>query len=211
MAKFLSQNVLNLLCLLIVAAALTAWAVPADAYPRPKVISDSWQFDIRYGTPRLITVDLDLDGEPTYYWYLPYTVVNNTGQERLYVPTIEVLTDRGHFVQANQVDIGVYNAIADEQENELLVSPGRAVGRVLVGEDNAIDTVAIWPAQSDDVDSFKIFMSGLSGETTAVEHPVTGDRITLNKTLMLEYKTPGSLPKLLRRPVAFDQSDWVMR
>ena len=48
------------------------------------------------------------------------------------------------------------------------------VGRILQGEDNARESVVVWPASEHDVDAFEVFISGLSGETAVVMDPVTG-------------------------------------
>ena len=208
------------LLVLAVAVTVTLGVGRSQAYPEPKIISDSWQLEFFYKTPRLIAVDVDGDGQKQHYWYLPYTVTNNTGEDQLFVPYVQMLTDRGHLLTAGRnVEPSVYKAIAREQQNPLLVSPTEAIGKLLQGEDNARDSVAIWQAPDADTDTMTIFFGGLSGETAVVDHPIDVDdqgnpvKVVLRKTRTITFKTPGTLPQIMRgrEPVRFVRAGWVMR
>lgn len=185
--------------------------LPAQTHPEPSIIVEAWEFEIEFGAPRVTPVRT-IDGNLQYYWYLPYTVTNNTGEDRLFVPRFDVLTNEGDLISAGRkVDPGVFDAVKLEQQNDLLESPVHVIGRLLQGEDNARDSVTIWPAPAKDVDRMWVFISGLSGETTTIAHPTTGEKIILRKTLMLEIETPGTLPALSKKPVQIISKKWIMR
>ena len=206
-------SVIRCVCMAAVLAlvSLVGHSVLAQSYPEPKVITEAWEFEIEFGTP-CVTPVRTIDGQIKYYWYLPYTVTNNTGEDRLYVPKFEILTNQGHLISAGRkVDPGVFDKIKVEQSNDLLESPVQVIGRLLQGEDNARDSVAIWAAPTKDVDRMWVFIAGLSGETATVQHPETNEKIVLRKTLMLEIQTPGTLASLSKKPVEIISKKWIMR
>ncbi len=198
---------------LLIAVAVCIGAIErAYSYAEPSIIPQSWQFDFDFVSPRLISVTAPGDAEPRWYWYLPYTVTNRTGEDRLWVPRFVVYTDHGDVIEAGKgVSPVVYSAIAEERENPLLESPIQVIGRLLQGEDNARDSVAIWPAPTEDVDTMSVFVSGLSGETQAVTDPASGQKVIVRKTLMLNFTTPGAQAHLATKPVRFKSRSWVMR
>ncbi len=174
--------------------------------PEPQLVPNAWQFEFDYGKPRLILV------ESQYYWYLPYTVTNRTGQDRLFIPDITVMADNGQMVAAGRkVPPAVFNAIKAEQRNPLLLSPVDVIGRLLQGEDNARDSVAVWPALPGDVDHYDVFFGGISGETAVVQNPRTDEMTVLRKSLHLTFVTPGTPAELIGQPIEQVREQWVMR
>jgi len=77
---------------LLFVAALFAVA-PAVAAPEPDLVPRSWEFKFEFKHPRPIAVK-NLQGEYEWYWYMTYDVVNNTGQERLFIPELTIATAR---------------------------------------------------------------------------------------------------------------------
>jgi hypothetical protein len=200
------------LAVLVAATVLGAWAQGSQGYPLPAALEKSWTLEVSYRTPRPILV-ADPDGTPHWYWYLPYTLVNRTGEDRMFVPEVLVASDCGQPLHANQdVPTHVFTAIKARLNDRYLVDPVRAVGKLLQGDDNALDSVVIWPAPAQPGVHLRIFFGGLSGETQPVANPVTGqDMPQLSKTLMLEYQTPGKPPTPAEHPVLFESATWVMR
>lgn len=203
--------------LALVAAALAAAATVATptrearAYPEPAIVSPSWNLEFTHGQPRAISVR-GIDGQPRWYWYLPYKVVNNTGEDRLFVPEFTIYGDNGQIIQAGQdVPASVYVAIRDQLKNDLLESPVAVVGELLQGEDYAKESVAIWPDFSEDVDEFTIFVGGLSGETQTIENPATGEKTLVRRTLALHYKAPGNFPSPRNATIIAAGEEHVMR
>jgi hypothetical protein len=104
----------------------------------------------------------------------------------------------------------VFKKIKDLYNNALLESPNNIVGKLLQGEDNAKDGVLIFGDIDADARNFKIFMSGLSGETAEVKNPVTGKTTVVQKTLVLEYNLPGQAINIDPAP-QYKGSSWVMK
>jgi hypothetical protein len=186
-------------------------APPALAYPEPAIVTRAWQFDFTYQKPAALAVR-DVEGDYRWYWYLPYKVVNNTGQEEQFVPEITIATDAGDLLTAGSgVPASVFDAVKAKLGNDLLESPIAILGRLLQGEDYAKESVAIWPAPSHDVDQIRIFVSGLSGETTRIPNPLTGESVLLRKTLMIEFTLPGNPATPQDQPVIPSSEAWIMR
>ncbi len=193
-------------------AAVGLLVTAVESAPEPSFLSRAWQFDMDYGKPRLIFVKQPGESAGRYYWYLPYTVTNNTGEDRLFIPNVTVMANTGGMTTAGRkVSPTVFEQIKREQRNPLLQGPVDVIGKLLQGEDNAKDSVAIWPAFEDDVDRYDVFFGGLSGETAIVTNPVTNEQTVLRKAMHLSFATPGTPVELLGQPVEQVAERWVMR
>ncbi len=148
-------------------ALVLGWVQFGTAAPKPNIIPGGWQLDFKYDKMKVIGVREFMDNETKYYWYLPYKVTNRTGQDRTFVPNIRLLTDGGDNVLANNRDIPptVFTQIKQKLKNPLLQRPSKMIGKLLQGEDNARESVAIWAVPEHDVDMLRVFVGGLSGET----------------------------------------------
>ena len=181
------------------------------AFPEPALVNPSWQFDITCKLPRTIGVE-GLNGRTSWYWYLPFKIVNRSKSEQLFVPETTIATDQGDIITAGKgVPPDVFPAIKQLLGNPLLEHPLQVSGRILIGEDHAKESVAIWPVFASDVDEMSVFITGLSGETQTIKHPVSGEVIPLRKTLRLVYQTPGTGTDPQRQPIVIRTQDWVMR
>ncbi len=186
------------------------------AYPEPALVTKAWEFKFAFDHPRPIAVK-NLDGQFEWYWYVTYKVVNNTGQERLFIPDIVIATDQGDILAAGQkVPTSVFDAIKARVGNRLLESPTDVVGQILQGDDHAKDGVAIWPATKHNVDRVTVFVGGLSGETANVSVPDAANPakkvdVLVTKTLMIQYEFPGAPIKPQDQPVVFKGKEWIMR
>jgi hypothetical protein len=169
-----------------------------------------------------------------------YKVTNNTGRERIFFPTFEVVYQTSDALGSVEADMGINPAVfaaikkQHAKGHPFLVEPVRAIGRLLQGEDNAVTGVAIWPAFDDRADRFSIYVAGLSGQTQLVPNPAydpdlpetqsqtlpdgTTIALTLNprlftlrKTLKIDYHLPGDpLSHRSVKPVETAHA-WVMR
>ncbi|MFP4145725.1 MAG: hypothetical protein ACLFV3_11340 [Phycisphaeraceae bacterium] len=184
----------NPIYLLLLAAVLVLPALAtAHAYPEPAVVSPSWNLDVTIDRPQTIAVRNTGTGELDWYWYMPYKVVNNTGQEQLFIPEITIATDTGKIINTgDNVPASVFRKVRQHLGNDLLLSPIEIVGPLRQGEDFAKESVAIWPAFQEDVDEIRVFFSGLSGETQTIENPLTGEPVLMRRTLMIQYDMPGT-------------------
>lgn len=208
-------------------------------FAEPSIINPTWEFDLEVNPPQAIAVT-DSNGLNTWYWYLPYKVVNNTGEDRLFIPEVTVLDNNGRIVTAGRrIPQNVYPAIAERLGNPLLESPDDVLGRLLQGEDFAKESVAIWPASLRDVDEITVFLAGADGETKqllsprtgepvmqAAIDPITGEAVTdadgkpvmqpvmVRRTRGYTYATPGTLSSvgsLRQQPVRLVTEFVVMR
>lgn len=197
---------------LALAGSLGVAAHHAAAYPEPLTVSDSWQLEFEFDPPETISVRTPGDAAPRLYWYMTYTVRNESGQDQLFIPDAWLMTDAGDLIQANRdVPPAVFRAIQELEQNPLLESPPQVVGRLLQGEDNARDSVVIWPVPDHDVDHIRIFFGGLSGEVHEIEAPGNGETYVLRKTLMLDYATPGGVAHTAEKPFIFEGRQWIVR
>jgi hypothetical protein len=172
--------------------ALLTFTPTTFAYPQPAIVSPTWALDFSFANPRTIAVT-EIDGNVRWYWYMPYMVVNNTGEDRLFIPEITIADDSGRIITAGQdVPASVFKAVQNQLGNPLLKSSIAIVGKLLQGEDYAQESVAIWPVSPTDVDEFSVFISGLSGESQTIPNPATGEDVLVRRTLMLTFATPGN-------------------
>lgn len=171
---------------------------PASAFPTPSVAPIAWEIDLKYRHPRRMVLEAGGQGTKAY-WYMLYTVTNNSDSELFFVPAIELLTEDGRVVPANRnIPRSVFDAIASRTRSMDLTLPQDMSAELLVGEDQARSSVAIWEEPSAEMGTFDIFFGGLSGEivvlTDANGEPLKdpdGNPIRVRKTRQLRYKVRG--------------------
>ena len=176
----------------VILAGLCAVSFVAQAEePKPAVTPVSWELQVKTTVPQRITAD---GGRGTKtYWYILYTVVNNTGEDVPFHPDI---------VRANEIDtetpedqagknpqaassltidpaivgahVNLFKAIQTRhaKTHPLLVEPVKAIGTLRQGADNAITSVAIFPDLDPRVNRFTIYFGGLSGERISRPNPL---------------------------------------
>ncbi len=216
------RHLSSLLIVACMAAGAALWvtnaAVAADDQPtviqrdprEPSRVPVSWELNFKYGPVERVYVDVD--GKPTAFWYVRYTVTNNSGRDVLFTPSFELVSDTGESLQAfKNVPNSVFDKIKGLYKNTLLMSPTDIYGKLLQGEDNAKDGVIIFPNIDPDARNFKLFVMGLSGETTdKVINPITNKPVLLQKTLELDINIPGQA--INREPASkVTGSKWVMK
>lgn len=185
--------------LLTIVATVTclAWG-----YPKPSIVATAWELDFKFRDIRRITLDVPGQGRRTY-WYMVYTVTNDTGRDVAFHPECTLVTDQ---LKAYSSEVGVHpaviKAIKARYENTYpwLEHPREPVGKLLQGKDNARDTIAVWPDFAPKTSEFTIYVGGLSGEVTTVPNPMfvrgTSDpkkvpeKFVLRKTLYIQYALP---------------------
>jgi hypothetical protein len=174
----------SLTCVVAVAAALSA-ASGTGAFPKPSPYPTTWELKVEVASPKRVVVG----GKA--YWYLTYRVTNETGQERVFLPTFEVMTPDGKVARADRlIPLPVFEAVKQREGIKFLEQYNQISGEVRLGEDEARDGVTIWPEASAEDREFTVFFSGFSGETAKVAGP-EGKELTLFKTLQLSYAIPG--------------------
>jgi hypothetical protein len=184
----------------------------AAGYPRPARVSSRPEVDFTPTAARMFTA---ANGD--LYWYLVYDVVNMTGQDRTWAPSMTLYTDRGEVRRdGDGVPQGVHRAIMEHVGDPLLEPKVAIIGTLRQGVGNARRGMAVWPAGSQGVNELRIFIEGISSETATVKNPVTGDPVTLRKNLYLHYLIPGDASTRGDRPIAIHpgyagEEHWVLR
>lgn len=212
-------------------------AEPVGIGPEPSPTPIAWEFDFKYLAPRRIEVRSPETGKNEVYWYLLYTVTNKSHTTRQYYPIFDLVTDDLKIIHT---DLGisplVFDAIKERHKitHKYLVSPTKAIGELRAGDDYARESVAIWRADDLNVSSFKIYVSGLSGEARVMRNPtydpaqpetrkivgedgrereetVNPKYFTLQKTLQLSYTLPASPKAREEINPRLDEARWIMR
>ncbi len=192
------------------------------AAPRPSLAPEPglWQLDVQlHDQPQQISVVLPGNTEPTRFWYILYTVTNNTGEDVNFYPRADLFTDTlKTYTGGAKSRRQVFEAIRQRHESviPLLETEGQVTGPILQGEDNARDTVAIFEDFDPQANKVQIFISGLSNETVQVNNPLAGqpgqsDTVLLRKTLALEYQVPGDEYNPDKRVLLYRGRNWIMR
>jgi len=205
--------------------------------PAPSPNPISWELEFKFLDPRRLEVLLPGHDQPEVYWYMVYTAVNRSPRSQRFFPMFQIVTED---LQVFDTDTGisplVFDTIRERHKitHKYLESPTKVIGALLSGDDNARESVAIWRQIDLNVNEFKVYVAGLSGEMRFVSNPlhdperpetetITGPdgrprtitmnpkHFTLRKTLEIRYTLPGS-PKT--RPGAAPERRrvrWIMR
>lgn len=199
-----------LIALALLAVVITSPA-SSMAYPEPSIVPRAWQLDYKVKQPRKIAFR-NASGQIEWYWYVAYQVTNNTGEELMFIPEIEIAMDNGELIHAGRgVPAIIFDRIKAQERNVLLESPVHVVGRLLLGEDHAKESVIVWPMPEGDINELRIFVAGLSGETQLVPS-IGGDGKTLfRKTLMMTYTAEGNPTMTRDRELTKRSEQWIMR
>lgn len=218
------------LCAAGALGVIAATCPVAVAAPEPSPVPVRWQLDLTPGPLRVAMVEVPGQGMRSFF-YMPYKVVNNTGQDLYFAPIFELTTDEGDMLRAGrEVPTEVTRAILERLGNPFLVEPVKAIGNLQQGEPFAIESVAIWPAPNLSVDRVTVYAAGFSGETRRVTKPFVDasatpepdengevdplrnpNEVLLRKTLMLVHETPGELTRLGNQPVTRTAQRWILR
>lgn len=199
------------MCLTLLAVLLGAAVGAADAYPRPARVSSRPEAAFRPGALRMYQSPA---GE---YWYLLYDVVNTTGQDLTWAPSMVLYTDRGDVLADGQgVPRRIAQAVMDHVGDPLLEPKAAVIGKLRQGLGHARRGIAIWPAPHTDINEIRIFVEGISPESTVVDHPITGEPVTLRKNLALHYLVPGNPTALRDEPISLHpdyaaEEHWIYR
>ncbi len=201
--------------LLMVAANLCVAAPQPAIVQRPGL----WTVEVKFTHPEQLVLPQGGNG-PARYWYMILTVINRTGQDVDFYPRSELMTNTFQIVPAG---VGVPPIVFEmikqrHQDRYPFLEPMTGVeNRILQGEDNAKDIAIIWREFDPRATAFKVFITGLSNETVAIDHPVAvssdGDpvQVFLRKTIELDYAFRGDPAMRHLAQVVYKDRSWVMR
>lgn len=207
-ATLLRTAVLAILALVLCGFSITE----ASAAPQPDAIPSRWEFDLRPGPLRITTVHVEGQG-PQAFFYMPYYVENNSGEDRFLAPRFELATEEGDIVRSggSAVPRSVVQTLIARFQNQLLEDEISMLGPILQGPENAREGLVIWPAGELTVDEVTVYASGFSGETKQFVRPDNGEIVVLRKTRMLRHATPGNIDVNSDRPFRRTMDRWIMR
>lgn len=195
--------------------ALSAGTATLALPPEPNPIPVRWQLDLDVGPLRVASVDTPGQG-PTLYYYLTYTVTNNTDEDILLAPSFELATETGVNVVAGQgVPAAVTQQLLEKLGNPLLNDQVNMIGVLRRGEAYARDGLVVWPVRDVTADEARVYMAGFSGETARIEvvdHESGNPRdVVLRKTLMAVHETPGNIQGRRDDAINRIETRWIMR
>jgi len=210
--------------LIFLFTAVSAITASLWAYPKPSLIPAEgiWQLDCQlHCAPRQIMVTLPGETKPRRFWYLLYTVTNNTGRDVDFYPKFELMTNTFKLQKAGfKARRCVFEAVRARYNDTipLLESEEMVTGRILQGQDNARDSVTIFEDFDHLATSVRIFAEGFSNETVKIDYPNKIDKkstkpkqFLLRKSLMLEYQVPGDKFSPANKVMLYRGRAWIMR
>jgi len=198
---------------LLATVVIVAAAAHAKTYPEPSIYPIKWQLDFKHSAAKRIAVG------GAAYWYITYTVTNNTGQEQIWRPEFEMMTADGKMIKSDhEIPLEVFDRIKASEGSRFLLPASIIAGSLRQGEDQAKDGVAIWKEPSARMGSFEVFVGGLSGEFVILKDDdgkevktADGQTVILRKTLALDYAVYGGEQHPEQHEVHDLGEKWVMR
>ena len=212
---------------LLLASLLAASTSHADdRFPEPSSYPLSWQLDFTHSLPKRVVVEVPGQNTPVAYWYITYTVTNNSDREQTFLPGFDLLADDGRVIKGNfNIPQETFNSIRARERNKRLEPDTSITGKLRLGPAEARDGVAIWPEPMARMGHFSIFVSGLSGEavtmkyvdghyqhvTDAAELKNSKELVVLRKTLQLNFFIRGDEVYPGEDEVNQAAETWIMR
>jgi len=204
---------------------LVVWALMAGvcaAAPEPAIVPGrmDWTVDVTFEHPQQIMLRSGGRGKARRFWYTIITLTNKTGNDVDFYPNCDLMTDTFHVIPAGRnTPTGVFKGIKRRYQRKypFLEPLDKAGNMMLEGEDNAKDIAIIWPDFDAQVKNITLFITGLSNETAAIDHPVAKDaagkpvKVYLRKTLELSYSLSGDPALRSYARLAYKGKRWIMR
>ena len=202
--------------------AVLAVACVCLAAPEPAIVPGPglWTVDTTFTHPEQILLRSSSGDRLKRFWYTIVTLTNKADREVEFYPKCELMTDTFQIVQAGRnVPPAVLAQIKRRYQSAypFLEALEEAGNKILQGEDNTKDIVIVWPDFDMLAKGMKVFITGLSNETVAIDHPVARDEIGqpvqvyLRKTLELSYNLRGDPALRSYAGVAYKGKRWIMR
>jgi hypothetical protein len=192
------------------------------AAPEPTIVPGpgQWTIDTVFTHPQQIVLQSSVDNQPRRFWYTIITLTNNTNRDVEFYPKCDLMTDTFRIIPAGKgVSPAVFGHIKKRHQSRYpFLEPLEKVGnRMLQGEDNANDVAIIWPDFDTQAKNIQVFVTGLSNETVAIDHPAEKDKtgrprkVFLRKTLELSYAFRGDPSLRSDANLAYKGKSWIMR
>lgn len=197
--------------------------------------ADVWALDFRFKDPRLIKANYPGRGT-RIFWYFWYQVINRTGEPRVFVPQMELVTLDNPGIYKDEDLPAVVDAIKriedptgyQDIKNSVTISSNPVPVSKPVDQafPRAVTGVAVWDASPADLKKrdadhkdlmdctrFSIFVRGLSNGFVTVDPIAPGQpAITRHKTLQLNFRRQGDRFSVDSRDISFvAPAEWIYR
>lgn len=193
------------------AAAVVLDGARAIAAPQPEPVPRRWELRITPGALRLAWAEVPGQGRRPYF-YMTYTVVNLSGEDRLFAPSFELHTGDGSLLRGGRdIPREVTQQLIQRAGNPGLLDEIQILGPLLQGEENAKDGIVVWPCNDLKPTKLDIYAAGFSGETRSVARPNSGAAYILKKQLMLTHAVTGELNPDANSLIERTEQRWILR
>ncbi len=146
------------------------------------------------------------------YWYFTYVVVNNTGSEKMWAPTIELFDGKGNLMPTGrEVPSDVHRAIKQSFKDGAVEDQFEVLGKLPIGPENGKEGLCVWKAAKLDSTDLAIFVRGLSNETKRVQETPDAQPSTLRRTMRLDYKVGADERATGSDVIPQTGSEWIFR
>lgn len=194
------------------APAFNVKSVDASLLPRDK--EGIWVLNFAFKPLRMISVEVPGKGRRQVH-YLPYRVVNRTGEPRDLVPQFILLTDTGKRYEEAVIPKAVKIIQAREDPTIPLLGAVEIAGVIppstKEGVDDAVFGVAIWDGVDPDADRMSIYVRGLSDGYVEVPATDGGKPRVRYKTLRIDLIRRGDNRNLNEKEIELAEPpfEWV--
>ncbi len=198
-------------------SVLSVLATSVMGAPKPAVIQSAgqWTADAKFEPLRQLVYQPTETSAPRRFWYTILTIENRTGRDIGFFSKCDLMTDTFQILPAGKsVPMAVFERIKKRHQRKypLLQYLPKVKSKILQGEDNAVDVAIIWPDIEPQTKNLKLFISGLSNETAAVNVPDAENTVIfLRKTLELSFQLKGESVWRSDSDIVFKGKRWVMR
>ena len=203
-------------------AILAVMACVCLAAPEPAIVPGpgEWTIDVIFEHPQQIMLQVGFDNKPRRFWYMIVTLTNKANRDVDFYPKCDLMTDTFQIIPAGkETPTAVFEQIKRRHQSRypFLEPLERAGNKILQGEDNTKDIAIIWPDFDAQAKNIKVFITGLSNETVAIDHPIAKDeagrpvKVYLRKTLELSYALRGDTSLRSDVNLSYEGKCWVMR
>ncbi len=203
--------------ILFTMGVLSILATSAFSAPEPAIIQDAgqWTADIKFEPLRQLVYQPTETAKPRRFWYSIVTIENRTGEDIGFFPKCDLMTDTFQILPAGRrVPKDVFSQIRQRHMRKypLLQYLPKVKSQILQCEYNAIDVAIVWSYIKPEAKEVKLYIAGLSNETTAVNLPNGKNPVVfLRKTLELKFQLKGESVWRADSDIQFRSKRWVMR
>jgi hypothetical protein len=182
-----------------------------------KEVPDIWALEFVFRNPRYILVDIPGKGRKLV-WYMTYKVINRTGAPRVFMPSFELVTDKGQVYQDSILPRAELAVKMREDPTQPLFNPIQMASKPIdpTPKESAPIVrrgVVFWEDVDMSTKTFTIFVTGLSNGYHKVDDPnAKGKEKLLRKTLKLDFTKYGDVYNNHEKEIKFSgEPTWVYR